>query len=214
MRKRRQHEQPPPSSETPEVVEGFVERPVEDTPTVVGRLTIYTNDQGQIDWDRTKVSSEELVNLVANDPETLEKIAEHPDFQDDGSGGPALEDPTAWKISEAGFVLDALAKIEGFLLARVSKPVLGMNVESKYAMMAFSLTEQDHQEQDPLAKALLDEYARIDPKYRIPGLLAIAQAKMIARNTKEACKLQMLADGKMASVELKPNGKESTNKPI
>lgn len=182
------------STPGPEIVEGFVERQSSDeqAPSFAGgdKVTIYTDGSGGVDWDRTNTDADQLVSVITSDPTLLEKLASHPDFADDSPS--SASDPTAWQPDEAGFVLDLLDKVEGLLLSRISKSVLGMQITAQTANLCFSTTEEEHKIQDPRAAQALNDFLTIDnPKWRNVALLAAAHGSSFIRKMKEAINLQM-----------------------
>jgi hypothetical protein len=179
------------AAEQPEIVEGFVEREVEEsTSSGATRITIHVNPDGQIDWDKSKDgAADALLSAVTSDPTMLEKIADCPDLQDDAA-------PEGWQSDDAGLALDVLAKIEGFIAHKVM-PKLGQKLDLSVALAAFNLDEKEHERQDPLAAKLLEQYLPINPAYKNLIFFLTAHSTSVLRNCREACKMQMVIDGEM-----------------
>lgn len=178
----------------PEISEGFVTRQASDEQAPSfdsgGKVTLHLTNEGGVDWDRTKADSDKVIDVITKDATLLEKLASHPDFAD-GEGSTAATDPTAWQPDEAGFVIDLLDKVEGLILSRVSKSVLGMTITANTANLAFSTTEEEHKIQDPRAAQALNDFLTIDnPKWRNVALLSAAHGASFLRKLKEAIKLQ------------------------
>lgn len=180
-RKKIQQDEPP-------VVEGFVERNIDEpeSPSGKKRITIHTTDDGSIDWERSG-DADELVDAVTADPTMLEKLAAHPDFQDG-------EETDSAKVTdeEAGMVLDVLTMLEGVMFGQVSKKLLGMKVSKEVIGENFQLTEQDHKRQDPLAATglnMLQEWLQLDPRWRWALFLGMAHGASLIRMGKN-CILQ------------------------
>lgn len=175
----------------PEIVDGFVNRQVEESVSSgARRITIHVNPDGQIDWDKSKDgAADELLTAVTSDPTMLEKIADCPDLQD----GPGLE---SWMPEDAGLALDLLAKLEGFVAHKVM-PKLGQKLDLNIALAAFNLDEEEHKRQDPLAAKLMEQYIPINPEYKNLILFLTAHSAGVLRNVREAVKLQMQLDGEM-----------------
>ena len=184
MRRRRQ---PPP--EEP-ISEGFVTRNLEsdDIPSDGGRFTVYLNQDGSVDWDKTKSDVGDLVvDTITKDADLLEKVAAHPGFAD---GTPA-NDPTKWQPDEAGFALDLLDKVEGLIVSRLSKQLLGQEITMRTATRAFNTTEEEHKLQDPRAAQALNDFLTVDdPKWRNLSLLCAAHGAAFTRKFREAIKMQ------------------------
>jgi hypothetical protein len=173
----------------PEVNEGFVSRNIEEVESPSGgasRITVHVNEEGQIDWDKSKPGAdEELLTAITNDPVMLEKIASHPDFQD-------TQDASVVTNDEAGMVLDVINMVEAMAFSSLSKKILGMKVDEKIVRENFTLTEDDHARQDPLAAQGLQqlvEFLQIDPRWKWAILLTTAHAASVGRNIK-ACVIQ------------------------
>lgn len=184
------------AKEAPEVVSGFVSRNTDSPePSNKSRITLHLGENG-IDWDRSSPGTDdELMNAIANDPTMLEKIASHPDFQDGGDGGdPSLELITS---SEAGFVLDVLSQVEGMIFSSVSMKLLGMKVSKKAVGDAFTITDKEHQRQDPHAAACLNmlmQYLQLDPKWKPLVFFCMAHGAFMVRAGKDAIYKQWQSD--------------------
>ena len=168
------------TQEEPPVVEGFVERNIDEpeSPTGKKRITIHTTEDGSIDWERSG-DADELVDAVTADPTMLEKLASHPDFQEGDSGDSA-------KITneEAGMVLDVLTMLEGVVFGNVSKKLLGMKISKEVIGENFQLNEKDHERQDPLAATglnMLQEWLQLDPRWRWALFLGMAHGASLIR---------------------------------
>lgn len=183
------------NQEPPQVIEGFVNRNIDSPePSGKSRITIHMSPDG-IDWEKSAPGTDdELLNAIANDPTMLEKIASHPDFQDGGSCSPELEVITN---EEAGFVLDVLSQVEGMLFSSVSLKLLGMKVGKKAVSDAFTISEKEHQRQDPHAATCLNQlmqYLQLDPKWKPLVFLTMAHGAFIIRAGKDAIFKQYQSD--------------------
>lgn len=197
--------------EETDVVDGFVERKI-DEPISGGsssRIVIYTTPEGEIDWDKTKPEiKDRLVSVVTEDSQMLESLAAHPDFQDDGTGTAGVD---GWAPTEAGVVLDVLAKLEGLAAGLIVPKLLGQRLEQSTAAQAFEITEEEHTRQDPLGAALMNQYLPINPEWKNLTLFLTAHSASVIRNVREAIKLQMVKDGDMEAEPVrKPTVVEGT----
>ena len=210
MARRRRQQQSTPAG--PEVVDGFVERQSSDeqAPTfdASGKVTLYVNSDGGVDWDKTRSGTDDkVIDVITKDATLLEKLAAHPDFADDSPS--SASDPTAWQPDEAGFVLDLLDKVEGLIVSRLSKQVLGETITASTTNLAFVTTEDEHKVQDPRAAQALNDFLTIDnPKWRNIALLSAAHGASFVRKLKEAIRIQ--AENPVVEKPVKPNGHAGT----
>lgn len=178
----------------PEVIEGFVERNIEEPTHSSGpsRITIHVDGDGQIDWDKSKSgTADELLTAVVNDPTMLEKIASSPDFQDSSESSVVTND-------EAGLVLDTLVMVESLIFSGISQKVLGLKIDKKTASEHFTLSEKDHERQDPpVAQGLqmLLESLKLDPRYKWAYIFLMAHVAFLTRAGKDCIMAQFDKQG-------------------
>lgn len=194
----------PVSTPEPEIVDGFVTResdePVSSSRSS-SRLVIYTSAEGGVDWQKTNPEmKEKVISVITEDADMLETLAANPILQEE-----ALESQ-GWMPEDAGVVLDVLAKVEGMLASKLIPKLLGQRMEMSTATMAFNIDKEEHERQDPLGAALMNQFIPIDPRWKNITLFLAAHSACVMRNVREAITLQMQKDGDLKVTTAKPNG--------
>ena len=119
--------------------DSFVERPQEETQSKARRISLRVDEDGAIDWSQsTEQQKEAFFAAVANDPETLEKVAASIGEDGEIKAGPVTEDHVKTALT---YYAKGEALLIPYIIKKKSKGLI--KVDSKLAEKVFSFEPEE-----------------------------------------------------------------------